>query len=199
MINMIRTEIQRALSRHTYFALGEVLSIDWQHQTAICRLSSGARTNPCRISALATNALFPLRKGDEVLICFPDGCPLTGIILCPLFGATPVPPVPEKAFGLVQGSQKVIFDDKGNILCEVQSVDISASGQIKIDAPTVLLAGAQASAVRYEELAIALNTLVTLLASHTHICNAIGKPSGPPVPTPAIELTPARALKTKLT
>ncbi len=198
MINIIRQEINRLLKSLTYFALGEITEINWQNQTASVRLNSGARTT-ARIAALSTLSLFPLRPGDEVLLCFPDGSiHSSAIIFCPLYGATPVPSSPENAFYLTQKNKKFLFDAQGNIICEVKNLDITAE-KIELNSSQVTIAQGEATAVRYEELLSALNTFISLLATHTHICNAVGSFSGPPVPTPTIDITLAKARKTRLT
>jgi hypothetical protein len=205
MIDAIRREVARLLAQLVVVDAGEVKEIRWAEQMARVRLAtSGQLSGWLRIGAAAAwdqgGSASPLRVGDEVVCLFLDGRPGgAGFVVARLYGACALPSgLEEQGFGWKQGTKKVLFDGDGKIVCEVAGCSLQSAGEVSIDGSVVKLGGGSADAVRFGELQTALNALVLLLSTHTHICTAPGTPSGTALPVPTLVLAPARALKVKV-
>jgi len=207
MIETIRKVVRQELSRLVFGDVGEVVAVDWKEQRARVRLvSSEQETGWLAIgtgfASGGDGSVAPLAAGDRVWCVFADArAGAWGVILGRVYGANAVPDIPEGAWGVGRGTRKVIFDGDGKVAAEVAQVDVTATGEVSIDGSVVKLGGGAASAVRFEQLEMALNALVATVAAHTHmlILAAPATPTGPMLPPPTLVLAPARALKVKVT
>lgn len=80
-----------------------------------------------------------------------------------------------------------IFSDEAKVIVEVKDGDLSVKTQKKIK-----LNGDSKQFVTWAELNQALTTFTTALVSHTHNITSPGKPSGPAVGVPSIDITAAK-------
>lgn len=201
MIDAIRQEIVRALAGMVFVDAGEVRRVDWSSQTARVRLaSSGQLSGALRIGAAAAwsdgGSASPLRVGDEVVCLFLDGRPGgAGFVVARLYGACALPSgLSEQGFGWKQGTKKVLFDGDGKIVCEVAGCSLQSAGEVSMDGTVVKLGGGVSAAVKYEELAAALNSVnpATWVGAVTVAFQALG------VTLPPLVMSGARAAKVKV-
>jgi hypothetical protein len=101
MIDEIRREARRILSRLQFFAIGKVKKIDYKnYMVQVEILTTGMITNWLRIGERYVGDGFGEAKSpnidDEVLICFPDGDPSgQGVVVCRLYGKDLPPKITE--------------------------------------------------------------------------------------------------------
>jgi hypothetical protein len=210
MIEAIRQVVRQELARLVFGDVGQVVQVDWKQQRARVKLaSSGQESGWLEIgtgyASQGDGSLAPIRAGDQVAVTFFEGRPGgQGIVGPRVYGKNAVPEMPGGALGAKRGQHRVLFDANGNIVAEVAGCSLQSAGEVSIDGSVVKLGGADASAVRFEQLDAALQALVALLASHTHLYvpalapAPAAVPTLPPVPTPTLVLAPARALKVKV-
>uniref|UniRef100_A0A7C6ECF8 Gp5/Type VI secretion system Vgr protein OB-fold domain-containing protein n=1 Tax=candidate division WOR-3 bacterium TaxID=2052148 RepID=A0A7C6ECF8_UNCW3 len=199
MIDLIRTEIKKSLARLTFFAIGEIIKIDFTNYQAQAKiLTTGMKTNWLRIGTNYSGDGFgevkSLNIGDEVLICFPDGNPSAqGIIMTRLFGKDVPPQLTEDEYFLHHKSgTKILIRQNGNIEVTTKSglkfflddaakkiILDSTSDKIFMDSSGIKIgsqSAGQALVLGYK--------LLAWLASHTHISAPPGQPTSPPTPSP---------------
>lgn len=103
----------------------------------------------------------------------------------------------EKLLLVTEKFKIVIDNDKVNISGEGGEIEISGN-VVKINGDTdIELNGNSHSAVLYDMLNTALQTFVSMLSSHTHLGN-MGAPTGPPIPTPTLNIGTAESQKVKI-
>lgn len=193
MINLIRQEISKALSHLSYFAIGEIVKIDFASYQAQAKiLTSGMKTNWLRVgtdySGDSFGSVISLNIGDEVLICFPDGNPgAQGIIIQRLFGKDKPPALNEDEIHILHKSGTDFLTKKDGEVTHTSVKKFNINGN-----PTVNLNGESYSAVLYEELKFNLESLIDFLKTLTCIGN-LGAPA-PLNPTliPGLEQIKAR-------
>lgn len=162
----VRMEVARALRRLAFFALGTVVEVNWGQQAARVRIgTTGQETNWLRVgtdfASGGDGEVQPLAGGDDVLVCFVDGNPSgPGVVLKRLYGSNGAPEMAEQAYGVKRGAHKVLFGADGAVVSEVTSYKVTAEGTAEIDGTSVVLGAGVSAAVKFEELAAALNPWV---------------------------------------
>lgn len=216
MIDEVRRMIRAEMSRRTFFAFGNVRAVDWARQLVRVALTvTGYESNWLRIAAGAAGdsggSAAPLRGGDEVLCCFPNGDPEgQGVVLCRLYGSAALPSaLPENAVGYATSRHKVLLDSGGAVICQVASIEASASGKleasaasieatatgtVEIDGLQVKLGGGASAGVKFEEL----SAVLTAWTPQLQIALAAAQPPVVAV-VPPIVIAPAMATKVRLT
>jgi len=197
LVDLIRQEISRALSRRPGFHLGVVTRVDWKNQLATVRLASGYETPWLRIATTSSLELHPLDRGEEVAVEFANADPSgLGVIKYRLYGQNAPPDFPEGSFGKRQGQAKCLFNPDGSIAWSgLSTVSISSTQSISADAPSIKLgSGAVSAAVKYDELARALSSTnpTSWVFAVTAALQALG------VTLPPMDISPARSAKVKL-
>jgi len=199
MIDLIRHEIQKTLSRLTFFAIGEITKIDFGNYQAQAKiLTSGMKTNWLRIGTDYSGDGFgevkSLNIGDEVLIVFLDGNPgAQGIIISRLFGKDVPPELAEDEYFLHHKSgTKIMVRQNGNIEVTTKS-DLKfflddAAKKITLDSTSDKIfmdsAGIKIGSESSGQALVLGYKLLVWLASHTHVSAPPGSPTSPPAPSP---------------
>jgi hypothetical protein len=194
MIDLIRQEIQKTLSRLTFFAIGEIVKIDFSNYQAQAKiLTSGMKTNWLRIGTDYSGDSFgevkSLNIGDEVLIVFPDGNPgAQGIIIRRLFGKDAPPALGEDEIHILHKSGTDFLTKKDGEVTQTSVKKHNINGN-----PTVNLNGESYSAVLYEELKSNLESFMDWTKNHLHVGNL-----GAPTPLNPSDITTLEQIKSQI-
>lgn len=175
---------------------------------------------PCVPYAGAQEGLFALPKvGSGVWIEFEAGDPSYPVWVGGFWANNEIPDAspPAKKVLKTTAGHKLTFDDEGKsvVLADGNgnSVTLDQNGikladkngnSIVLGSAGIVLAaagsgavsvgdGASDNLVAFNALQSALMSFQTLLAAHVHPTTAPGAPTGPPQPTPNLQLTPARS------
>lgn len=222
MIDLIRSEIAKALRGLTPSAIGTVAEIDLKLYQVKCRLAtSGQLTNWLRLGSDYVGDGFGLvyapNIGDEVWIEFSEWNPSSpGMVSRRLFGKDSPPSLDADQLHFrhksgtdilltADGSVEVLLKSNGSYrsngsysLSSDSKITISAQGLCEISGvPTVNLNGNSLSPVIYEQLNTILQAWLPLLQAAA-LAGFMPIPGSAPFIVPPLVLAPAQSQKVKL-
>jgi phage baseplate assembly protein V len=187
MIREIQEQINKALAKLQFFAVGKITKIDLPNYLVQAQiLTTGMQTNWLRIGTEYSGADFGLcwapNIGDEILICFPTGDPSgQGIVVRRLFGKDAPPAVTEEETVLQHKSgTKIIVRKNGAVVIETQEKIHLLEENASDTCPT-----AQRLTQRLNQAVQEINTFIQIYNTHTQIGNL-----GGPIPPPVSQATP---------
>jgi len=189
MIREIQEQINKALAKLQFFAVGKITKVDLPNYLVAAEiLTTGMKTNWLRIGTAYSGADFGLcmapNIGDEILICFPTGDPAgQGIVVSRLFGKDAPPVATEEEIVLHHKSgTKIIVRKNGAVIIETPDKIHLLEENASDTCPT-----AQRMTQRLNQIVQEVNAFVQVFNTHTQVGN-LGAPIPPP-PAPATPLT----------
>lgn len=187
MIREIQEQIQKALAKIQFFAVGKITKVDLANYLVQAQiLTTGMMTNWLRIGTEYSGADFGLcwapTIGDEILICFPTGDPAgQGVVIRRLFGKDAPPAMAEDEIILNHKSgTKIIIRKSGAVVIETQDKIHLLEENAADTCPT-----AQRLTQRLNQAVQEINAFIQVYNTHTQVGNL-----GGPIPPPASQATP---------